>query len=95
MKAKILIVLIVFTMTICAPFKLDFHFTRGNKSSPILTLDVCHASATVFSVQADIQYVPECSMSLPFFENSSVYTSANSVLTPLLVALRQDRPPEA
>ncbi len=95
MKVRILIVLIVFTMTICAPFKINVHFNPGNRTASILTLDVCHAAGTALSAQADVPCVLECPCALSLIESSFMYAAANSVFTPFLMAFQQERPPKA
>ena len=95
MKVKILIVLIVFTMTICSPFKINVHFKPGNKTASILTLDVCHASGTALSAQSDIPCVLECPRALSLFERSFIYAASNSAFTPFLIVFQLERPPKA
>ncbi len=95
MKVKILIMLVALTMTICAPFTINFHFGPGNKTASFLTLDVCHASGTALSAQADIPGVLECPCALSLFENSFIYSAANFVFIPFLIVFQQDRPPKA
>ncbi len=95
MKVRMLIVLIVFTMSICTPFKINVHFNPGDKTASLLTLDVCHASGTAISGQADIPCVLAYPSSLSFFENSFMRQAANSVFIAFLIAFQQDRPPKA
>jgi len=95
MKVRILIVLIVLTMTICAPFKINVHFNPGNKTASFLTFDACHASGTVLSAQADIPCVLERPCALSLFTSSFMYAAANSAFNPFLIAFQQERPPKA
>jgi len=94
MKVKVLIVLIVFAMTIVAPFKINVNFHPGNKTASILTLDVCDGSGSALSARADIPCVLECPCALSLIESSFKYVAANSVFTPFLIAFQQERPPK-
>ena len=95
MKVKIIILLIVFAITICAPFKINAHYNTGNKTTSILTLDVCQAAGASLSAQGDIPCVLGCPCTLSLFESGSKYAAANSVFNPFLLPFQQERPPKA
>ncbi len=95
MKLKTLITLIVFIMTLCAPFQITSHPDHG-KTASLFTLDICHASGSACSL---CKWISSCITEYPYtlalFESNCVYSTATPFFKPFLIAFQKERPPKA
>lgn len=93
MQFKTLIALISFIMTICAPFQFNIHTDTDSNTTSFFTLNVCHASGSAMSVQADIPFINACTCEISISESSLAYAVSDIGLLPLLIGLQSERPP--
>ena len=94
MKVGALIALVAFAMTLFAPFQISLHTDTDGTTASLFTLDVCHASGSALSVQADIPFLYECPCKIFVSEDSRVYADSDNALSPFLLILKQERPPK-
>lgn len=94
MMVKSLIVLIAFAMTLFTPFIVTIHTDADGNTVSLFTLDVCHASGSAMSAQADIPFLYESPCVLSISENNLIYEDSYTALLPFQAALQTERPPK-
>jgi hypothetical protein len=80
-------------MTLFAPYIVTIHTNADGNTVSLFTLDVCHASGSALSVQADMPFLFENPCELSVSERRLVNEESNNAFSPFLLVLQQEHPP--
>lgn len=89
--ALLLISLIVSVVT---PLAIRLSISSGTRTASIVTLDVCHAAASVLSVNADTASLHECSCNPVPLEIATLLEAHKALFVTSLFSVQRERPPK-
>ncbi len=92
-KKAAIILLLVLISALCSP--LTIIASPSDSGSFLVTLDVCHSSGSLMSVNADSPVVQECSLTIVPLVFSEYIDEVNVAFNPSVIISKQERPPQA
>jgi hypothetical protein len=92
MKMSTVLLLVSLMLTIAAPFTLNI--SPSDNATVLLTLDVCNASQSAISVNADTLAVQESICTLAPASLSGYIQTVYCPSKPFVSVFKKDRPPE-
>ena len=95
MRLKALIMLVAFIVIVIAPVHINVYQYPDNKTASLLTLDVCNASGSGLSVQADTPWMLDGLFSLFLSEGIYFHEILQPAFHAFLISFQQERPPRS
>jgi len=93
MKKVALILLMVLFSALCSP--LTIIAAPSDSGSFLVTLDVCNASGSFLSVNADCPAIQECSLNIVPLVFLEYLDEVRPLFNPSVIISKQERPPQA
>ncbi len=93
MKITAAILVAALLLSVTAPFSI--HISVSQNVPVLVSLDICSASVAVLSVNADTSLIQESSLKLVIPAFSGYISPSNPGYLSLMLASKQERPPEA
>lgn len=93
MKVSSILILAVLLLSLISPLAVHVTSALPDSGRSLVTLDVCHASDSSLSVNADSPSLHECPCKYVPLAFAGIHESDSAVFVPYLISVQHERPP--